>query len=366
MNSSNINNINFLVCVQCFTFNHAPYIEDAMNGFCMQQTSFPFVCTIIDDASTDGEQNVIKNYLKEHFDLEDKSVVRKEETNDYIFTFAHHKTNNNCYFAVYFLKYNHYSIKKPKIPYIQEWYTPIKYIAPCEGDDYWIDPKKLHKQVDFMESHPDCTMTCSRAKLYSEKQQKYIGESYCYTKSQFVFPKDIIRKGGLFINTCSIIYKKEIKENYPDYCRKCAVGDYPLQIMCVMKGRVYYFDDILSVYRIENSNSWCAQQDIIKNSEKRINTIRTEINMLKGFSKDYPTYSKIFIQRSNFFITQNFPPQNASIVLKESFCDSFKKEICNFNFFWKLKYFLIHHHIFGMNTILKPFLRKYYPHRLYY
>ncbi len=51
------------VCVKCFTYNHASYIEDAMNGFTMQQTNFPFVCTIVDDASTDGEQDVIKKYL---------------------------------------------------------------------------------------------------------------------------------------------------------------------------------------------------------------------------------------------------------------------------------------------------------------
>ena len=70
----------FIVCVRCITFNHANYIEDAMNGFTMQETNFPYVCTILDDASTDGEQEVIKKYLQEHFDLEDKSVVRNEET----------------------------------------------------------------------------------------------------------------------------------------------------------------------------------------------------------------------------------------------------------------------------------------------
>ena len=62
--------MDFLVCARCFTYNHAPYIEDAMNGFCMQQTHFPYVCVIVDDASTDGESEVIKNYLQTHFDLD--------------------------------------------------------------------------------------------------------------------------------------------------------------------------------------------------------------------------------------------------------------------------------------------------------
>ena len=127
---------NFLVRVSCATYNQASYITDALNGFTMQQTTFPFVCTIIDDASTDGEQEVIKNYLRQYFDLEDKSIIRHEETDDYVMTFAQHKTNKNCYFAVFLLKYNHYSIKKSKMPYIQEWQDQVKYIATCEGDDY--------------------------------------------------------------------------------------------------------------------------------------------------------------------------------------------------------------------------------------
>ena len=69
--------IDFLVCVRSYTYNHAPYIEDAMNGFSMQQTNFPFVCVIVDDASTDGEPEVIMNYLNCHFDLDNETIVRK-------------------------------------------------------------------------------------------------------------------------------------------------------------------------------------------------------------------------------------------------------------------------------------------------
>ena len=61
------NNMDFLVSVRCFTFNHAPYIEDTLNGFVLQVTNFPYVCIIVDDASTDGEPNVIKGYLEKHF-----------------------------------------------------------------------------------------------------------------------------------------------------------------------------------------------------------------------------------------------------------------------------------------------------------
>ena len=101
----------WMVFVKCFTFNHAPYIVDAMNGFTMQKTTFPYICCIVDDASTDGEPEVIRKYLKENFDLANKSVARNEETDDYVLCYAQHKTNKNCYFAVLWLKYNHYRKK---------------------------------------------------------------------------------------------------------------------------------------------------------------------------------------------------------------------------------------------------------------
>ena len=108
------NSIEFKVRINCMTFNHAPYIMDAMNGFCMQQSTFPYVAIIVDDASTDGEPEIINRYLQDHFDLEDKGIVRNEETDDYVMTFARHKKNQNCFFAVFLLKYNHYSKKKEK------------------------------------------------------------------------------------------------------------------------------------------------------------------------------------------------------------------------------------------------------------
>lgn len=164
----------FMVDVRCMTYNHVSYIMDAMNGFCMQQTSFPFVCTIFDDYSTDGEQEIIKQYLKENFDLKNQSIVRNEETEDYVLTFARHKTNHNCFFAVYYLKYNHYSIgkKAQKLDYIKEWTDQVKFIALCEGDDYWTDSNKLQKQVDYMESHPECGLIYTDFCVFHQNTQE--------------------------------------------------------------------------------------------------------------------------------------------------------------------------------------------------
>ena len=87
----------YLVCVTCPTFNQAEYIEKTMNGFCNQETKFPYICTIVDDCSTDGEQTIIEDYLTRYFEVEE--IVKKYDTDNYLFVFSRHKTNQNCYFG---------------------------------------------------------------------------------------------------------------------------------------------------------------------------------------------------------------------------------------------------------------------------
>ena len=143
----------YKVGVWCNTFNQASYITQTMDGFCMQQTNFPFVCMIMDDASTDGEPEVIKQYLHDYFDIECTT-----DTDDYHLTLARHRENKNSYFAVYLLKYNHYSIKKKRLRYYQAVATEIDYVALCEGDDYWTDEHKLQKQADALDANPHATL----------------------------------------------------------------------------------------------------------------------------------------------------------------------------------------------------------------
>lgn len=166
-----MNTNHFKVRIQCMTYNQAPYIEDAMNGFCMQQTDFPFLAVVVDDASTDGEPEVIKKYLAEHFDNEALDSPTPDETDEYVRVFARHKENKNCYFLVMFLKYNHYSIKKAKLVSVADLIRPIPYIALCEGDDYWTDPMKLQKQVDVLEEHPDFSLCFHKVKVWKEKEE---------------------------------------------------------------------------------------------------------------------------------------------------------------------------------------------------
>ncbi len=275
-------NIKYMVRVSCMTFNHAHYIEDAMNGFCMQETNFPFVCTIIDDCSTDGEQDVIKNYLEAHFDLEDSSVVRNEETDDYFLTFAQHKTNKNCYFAVLFLKYNHHSIKKPKKPYIEEW-SDTKYVAMCEGDDYWIDTNKLQKQILFMEEHHDHTLCVHAYRRDGYEGEKIINstEVHLFQDNVETVPDEVVLKGtGMFAATATMLYRNDARREYPDWARHTPIGDRPLQLVLFSRGNIGYLNEVMSVYRIGVPGSWTIRTKK-RNKERR----RRFIQMYKDFDE---------------------------------------------------------------------------------
>ena len=321
--------------VRCATYNHSGFITDAMNGFCMQHTNFPFICVIVDDASNDGEQNIISEYLFKNFILE--SEDQTQETEEAHIKYARHKQNANCFFLIIYLKENHYSQRKPKDHIWQEWTKSTKYVALCEGDDYWTDPLKLQKQVDFLEKHPDYTMVCNRSKLYSERKKTIIGENYCYNHDRTITTKDVIYRSGLFISTCSVIYRKNLKDNYPDYCLKCAVGDYPLQIMAAMKGKIYYFNDAMSVYRIQNSNSWMGKQKWHSADERNLRRIDSMINMFKGFSNDYPKYKHYFSNKiAHYLISQSPLRFNNTDKDLEEYLKYYQDYYEHFPFLWKI------------------------------
>lgn len=242
----------FLVRVYCSTFNHASYIIDALNGFVMQQTIFPYLCVIIDDASTDGEQTVLQNYLNEHFDLHNETISYEKETDEFHLDFSQHKTNKNCYFAVFFLKQNHYSRKISKASYLAEW-LDTRYYAICEGDDYWTDPLKLQKQVDYLESHADCTMCFTNAIMRWDDGSG---------KPDRVFSPELEERDysgpeltdAWISPTASLVYRGEIIKT--DFYRRVysvqklkVVGDIPLILTCKHFGIVHALKDVTCVYR---------------------------------------------------------------------------------------------------------------------
>jgi glycosyltransferase involved in cell wall biosynthesis len=286
--------IGFEVCVRCMTYNQASYIEDALNGFCMQQTSFPFVCCILDDASTDGEQDVIRKYVEQNFELEDKSIVSSEETNDYVLTFARHKNNQNCYFAVFYLKYNHYKIWDRKYQYISPWENVTKYIAMCEGDDYWIDSQKLQRQYDYLETHPSFSLC-----FHPDYRLLNNGEmiKHCpRIKKDIYNTKDVILLDGGLMATGSMLFRSVdfvYGEERPKFWTDSPVGDEPLRLYLSTKGHIGYINEIMSVYRMASVGSWTSKNLSINFWTKHV------VGVLRMYS-EFDKYTKHHFRFSIF------------------------------------------------------------------
>lgn len=260
-----MNDLLFDVFVECYTYNQAIYIKDALDGFCMQQTGFPFLCAIIDDASNDDTPSMIQNYIDCNFESKESEYYHYDETEDYIRVLTRHKNNRNCFFVVIFLKYNHYQIKKSKAPYIAEWENKTKYIAICEGDDYWINPLKLQKQFAFMEIHPQHSLCfCAHKTLSPSGETKDV---YRYVNNmEECQMKDIILGGGGFMSTNSMFYRRNMYDHYSIWADGCPVGDLPAMLTLATRGFVGYIADVMCVYRVSSQGSWSSRMA----SNKRI------------------------------------------------------------------------------------------------
>lgn len=248
--SVNMVDYRFIVSIRCMTFNQSEYITDALNGFAIQQTSFPFLALVLDDASPDGEQEVIRNYVDEHFDHTEETGYKQWETEDANWVFARHNENENCFFVVAYLKRNLYCTPRKK-ELIKEWTGTAKYIAMCEGDDYWTDPMKLQKQVDFLEGHKDYSMCCTGF------SQTFGGNES--EKSPMVFDLDDITIEhlikGQWIGTVTVVYRNELLADYKPPFSPLPFGDVPMWFHLALKGKIKYLKDVTSNYRRLNDSA---------------------------------------------------------------------------------------------------------------
>ncbi|MBE7445668.1 MAG: glycosyltransferase [Planctomycetia bacterium] len=217
-----------LVSICCITYNHEPYIRDAIEGFLMQEAGFPFEIIIHDDASTDKTAEIIREYEQKHPDII-KPIYQTE---------------------------NQYSKGVKPNPAYNFPRARGKYIALCEGDDYWTDPKKLQKQVDVMEANPECTMSSHASKLKYEGRNISEGLLRPKWKSSVFTTDEIILGGGGFFATNSMVFKKNIIKNLPRFYLEAPVGDTPLVLLCATEGSVFYIDECMSVYRKNVPGSW--------------------------------------------------------------------------------------------------------------
>lgn len=241
----------FKVYVRCITFNHSRYIKDAMDGYAIQETLFPFLCVIVDDASTDGEQGVINDYLQKHFEIEDNTTCIRDETDEYTMVYCRHKTNRNCFFLIFLLKYNHFSKKQTKAKYFDnKWTKKSKYIAYCEGDDYWTDPHKLQKQVDVLDNNPNFYMVYSDYQTVDENKKVINRPKYDYYKS-LSHSGDILPTlfKTNFPLTLTVTIRQEVLTS-DFYTKAPAFIDYITFMSAAFLGDAYYLTEKTGAYRL--------------------------------------------------------------------------------------------------------------------
>ena len=283
----------YKVFIRCYTYNQSQYIEDAMNGFVMQETDFPYVATIVDDASTDETPQVITNYFHRWFNFDDSSVAFREDLDYGTVLFARHKANTNCYFAVILLKENHYSIRKSKRPYLSRWTDDTPFIALCEGDDYWTDSSKLQKQVAFLEGHEDYSMCACAADWLTEKGLMNLG---CRMREEGdVTTNQLISWGGYSLATASIVFRKELSEVCPEWRKTAAragVGDFPLKILGSFGKGIHFLPQEMCVYRSGHPGSWTQSHNKLTYPKKKIEWM-TQLDSATSHKYQTSIYSQL-------------------------------------------------------------------------
>lgn len=218
------------VSIICISYNHVNTIGKAIESFLSQRTSFGYEIIVHDDASTDGTADILREY-------ETRKIPNLK--------IVYEKQNQFC--GGQFVNIVYELVRK----------SHGSYIAICEGDDYWIDDNKLQIQFDYMEEHPDCVMTAHNG-IWVGNRQYDIAPANGFTEEKDLTVEEIIRhKRGCF-PTASVMVRKEHYFLEPPF-DGLSVGDWPLQLQCIDRGKIHYFDRIMSVYNYQTYNSWSSR-----------------------------------------------------------------------------------------------------------
>lgn len=217
-----------VVSIHCLVYNHEKYIRQCLDGFVMQQTNFAFEAIVHDDVSTDGSVAIIKEYAERYPEII-KPIIETE----------------NQYSKGGFAHVNNILRKK----------SQGRYIAWCEGDDYWIDPHKLQKQVDYLEAHPEICM-CTHAWNVVTGDGKSLG-SVCVLNHDGMLDAGKVIQNVYAPQTATFLYRN--RGEMPAFFKKLDVGDYPIRVYNAISGGVYYMNTVMSCYRRYSSGSWTSQ-----------------------------------------------------------------------------------------------------------
>ena len=207
-----------IVSVHCLVYNHELYLRQCLDGIVMQKTNFHFEAIVHDDASTDGSSDIIREYA-ERYPRIIKPIYEVE---------------------------NQYSKKDGSIDNIMLDACRGKYIAFCEGDDYWTDPYKLQKQVDFLETNSDYGMCYTKSIAFNELGEQWLIGNKIADIYQLLKNNSISTLTVCLQRECLVQYRKSV----PYEANQWLMGDYPLWLWVFFNSKIYFHDEVTAAYRV--------------------------------------------------------------------------------------------------------------------
>lgn len=223
-----------LVSITCCTYNQEKYIADAIEGFLIQETKFPFEVIINDDASQDNTPVIIKHYEGKYPKII-KPIYQKE---------------------------NQFSKKISIWSNITFPISQGKYIAMCEGDDFWTDPLKLQKQVDFLENHKEYSMCCTNYKIIDSNNKILQERGWTGDKTQSLITQEVVVRKYTPQTLTVLLRSKWVKEIIHDRLfPKAPNDDYYLFSVITGCGPCYFIDEITGCYRHNENGVWSKKSN---------------------------------------------------------------------------------------------------------
>lgn len=220
-----------LVSICCITYNQASYLSEAIDGFLSQETDFPFEIIIGDDASSDGTRSIIEKY---------------EAISGGLITAVVNDTNIGATKNI------------SKVMSLAQG----KYIAICEGDDYWHDPHKLQLQVDFLESHPSFSMCCHDYKIRNG-DDVFVNQSTCGFN---VLTFKEYAKSLPNIQTLTVVFRNELHPLIPEHIINKVTGSVFIFLRLAEIGDIKYIPTALATYRVHAAGIWSGKTEREKGS----------------------------------------------------------------------------------------------------
>ena len=260
-----------LVTIHCTVYNHAKYLRDALEGFVSQKTDFKYNIFVYDDASTDGSSDILREYAAKYPGIFDICISP-------VNTFGKQCRNRQMLM-------------------LESKYLTGKYVAICEGDDYWTDENKLQMQVDYLESHPDATM-CVHASIWEDlftgSQKNFI----LYDKDCDIPAEEIIAPVKRIPRTASFVIRRELYDEprFGDF-PKADCWDLPILMYASMFGKIHYINREMSVYRCGTENSWSKKT--VGSNRGLIKNTFIIFKYLEECYKKYGKYKDAYIERLN-------------------------------------------------------------------